>query len=157
MAVERRLSASSQNQAICAPAFLYETVLAGELQPGHLGDINGLRSNRPRTLPTILSTSEVRRLLAAIPAETETGVIVRLLHGTGMRMGEACTLRVRDVYFDRGQVVIRQEKGNKHRWVMLPEALRGLLIDHLRGRRELYERDVQRGAGYVPLPDAVGE
>ncbi|MGB7160630.1 MAG: phage integrase N-terminal SAM-like domain-containing protein [Tepidisphaeraceae bacterium] len=103
MAVERRLSASSQNQAICALVFLYETVLARELEPDHLGDIRGLRSNRPRTLPTVLSTGEVRRLLAAIPADTETGVIVRLLYGTGMRIGEACTLRVRDVDFDRGQ------------------------------------------------------
>ncbi len=155
MAVERRLSASSQNQAICALVFLYETVLAGELGPDPLGDIRGLRSARPRTLPTVLSTGEVRRLLASIPVQTETGVIVRLLYGTGMRIGEACTLRVRDVDFDRGQIVIRQGKGKKDRWVMLPETLRDQLSDHLRLRRALYERDLHRHAGYVALPDAV--
>jgi integron integrase len=155
MAADRRLSASSQNQAICAIVFLYETVLVDELGSDHLGDIRALRSVRPRTLPTVLSTGEVRRLIAAMPPETETGVIIRLLYGTGMRIGEACTLRVRDVDFERGQIVIRQGKGRKDRWVMLPEALRGLLTDHLRLRRELHERDLQRNAGYVPLPDAI--
>jgi integron integrase len=155
MAADRRLSASSQNQAICAIVFLYETVLVDELGPDHLGDIRALRSARPRTLPTVVSAGEVCRLMAAIPGETETGVIVRLLYRTGLRIGEACTLRVRDVDFDREQIVVRQGKANKDRWVMLPHALRGLLIDHLRSRRELYERDLQRNAGYVPLPDAV--
>src|SRR3954470_20094332 len=97
MAVERRLSGSSQNQALCALVFLYETVLADELGPDHLGDIRALRAARPRTLPTVLSAAEVHRLLAAVPAEGDVGVIVRLLYGTGMRVGEACTLRVRDV------------------------------------------------------------
>lgn len=120
MAVERRLSASSQNQAICAIVFLYGTVLVDELGPNHLGDIRGLRSMRPRILPTVLSVDEVRRLLAAVPAETETGVIVRLLYGTGMRIGEACTLRVRDIDFDRRQIVVRAGKGDKDRLVMLP-------------------------------------
>ena len=75
MAVERRLSESSQNQAICALVFLYETVLCDELGSDHLGDIRAMRAARPTTLPTVLSAGEVARLLAAIPAEVETGLL----------------------------------------------------------------------------------
>jgi integrase len=153
MAVERRLSASSQNQALCAIVFVYEQVLGEELGPDHLGDIRGLRSTRPRIMPTVLSSGEVRRLLLAI--DGEAGLIVRVLYGTGMRIGECCTLRIRDIDFERSQIIVRQCKGNKDRVLMLPESLRGELTDHLRGRRELYERDLHRGAGFVPLPDSV--
>lgn len=153
MAVERRLSESSQNQAICAIVFLYKHVLVDELGPDHLGDIRGLRSTRPKVLPTVLSTSEIHRLLTAI--DGEAGLIVRLLYGTGMRVGECCTLRVRDLDFDRGQIIVRQSKGKKDRALMLPESLRAELTDQLRQRRDLYERDLHRGAGFVPLPDSV--
>lgn len=153
MAVERRLSESSQNQAICAIVFLYERVLGDELGADHLGDIRGLRSLRPTTLPTVLSVQEVQRLLGAIDGECQ--LFARLLYGTGMRISECCTLRVRDIDFDRAQIMVRQGKGKKDRLLMLPQTLRGELIDHLRARRELYERDLQRLAGYVPLPDSV--
>jgi hypothetical protein len=84
LAVERRLSESSQNQAICALVFLYETVLVEELGPDHLGEIRAMRSTRPKTLPTVLSTAEVARLLASVPETSEAGVMARLLYGTGM-------------------------------------------------------------------------
>jgi site-specific recombinase XerD len=70
MAVERRLSESSQNQALCAIVFLYEQVLT-ELPKDFLGDIRALRSTRPKTLPTVLSESQVQRLLEAIPIDSE--------------------------------------------------------------------------------------
>ena len=153
MAVERRLSESSQNQAICALVFLYEQVLGDELGKDHLGELRALRSTRPKSLPTVLSTQEVQRLLAAIAGDA--GLFVRLLYGTGMRVGECCTLRVRDIDFDRGQIMVRQGKGKKDRMLMLPVSLRNELTDHLRTRCEVYERDLQRFAGYVPLPDSV--
>ncbi len=155
MAVERKLSESSQNQALCAIVFLYGQVLAEELGADHLGDIRGLRSTRPKTLPTVLSVDEVRRLLAAIPADGETGLIVRLLYGTGMRIMECCTLRVRDLDFDRCQLYVRQAKGKKDRVLMLPDSLRADLTEHIARRRVLHERDLQRSAGFVPLPQSV--
>lgn len=155
LAADRRLSESSQNQALCALIFLYETVLIDELGPHHLGDIRAMRARRPTTLPTVLGVDEMARLLGAISPQTETGVLVRLMYGTGMRVGEACTLRVRDVDFERAAIVVRRAKGKKDRLVMLPAAVRGNLTDHLRARRELYERDLHRGGGYVPLPDSV--
>jgi integron integrase len=154
MAVERRLSESSQNQALCAVVFLYQHVL-NELPKEHLGDIRALRSTRPRTLPTVLSAAEVARLIDALPPDSDCGLMVRLMYGTGMRIGECCTLRVRDLDFDRLQIMIRQGKGKKDRVVMLPASLRGLLLDHLRSRREMHEHDLHRLAGYVPLPDSV--
>lgn len=153
MAVERRLSESSQNQALCAIVFLYGQVLGDELGKEHLGDISALRSTRPRRLPTVLSVSEVQRLIASL-GEYEQ-LMVRLLYGTGLRIGECCTLRVRDVDFDRGQILVVQGKGKKDRVVMLPSSVRADLADHLRARRELHERDLSRLAGYVPLPNPV--
>ena len=103
----------------------------------------------------VLSAGEVRRLLAAVPGDTAAGLIVRLLYGTGMRVGECVTLRVRDLDFDRGQIVVRQAKGKKDRALMLPAVLGEALAEHLGRRRELHERDLARYAGYVPLPDSV--
>lgn len=153
LAVERRLAESSQNQALCAIVYLYGQVLGDELGKDHLGDIRGLRSTRPKLLPTVLSVPEVQRLLSAM--EGEMGLMVRLLYGTGMRIGECCTLRVRDVDFDRSQIMVRQGKGKKDRMLMLPSSLHGPLTDHLRMRREMHERDLQAHGGYVPLPDSV--
>ena len=153
LAVERRLAESTQNQALCAIVFLYQQVLGSELGQDHLGEIHAMRSTRPRHLPTVLSTAEVMKLLSAM--DGECGLITRLLYGTGMRISECCTLRVRDLDFDRAQIMVRQAKGKKDRLLMLPELLRGELNDHLRARRELYERDLDRLAGYVPLPDSV--
>jgi integron integrase len=149
MAVERRLSESSQNQALCAIVFLYGQVLNDELGPDHLGDIRALRSTRPKRLPTVLSVHEIQRLIAHLPAYER--LIVRLLYRTGLRISECCTLRVRDLDFDRGLILVVQGKGKKYRVVML----RGDLEDHLQTRRELHERDLSRLAGYVPLPDSI--
>ena len=79
-------------------------MLGDELGEDHLGDIRALRSTRPKRLPTVLSVGEVQRLLAALGEQER--LIVRLLYGTGLRIGECCTLRVRDLDFDRGQVLV---------------------------------------------------
>jgi integron integrase len=153
LAVERRSAESTQNQALCAIVFLYKHVLHNELGKDHLGDIRALRATRPKHLPTVLSVPEVQRLLGAI--DGEAGLMVQLLYGTGMRVMECCTLRVRDIDFDRAQIVVKQAKGKKDRILMLPASVRGVMTDHLRSRRELFERDLHRYAGYVPLPDPV--
>ena len=77
---------------------------------------------------------------------------MRLLYGTGMRVSECCTLRLRDVDFDRGQIIVRGAKGNKDRIVMLPASIRGDLADQCRkGAATRHERDVKKGGGWVPL------
>ena len=94
LVVERQLSASSQNQCLCALVFLYSRVLDGVLPQDHLGKFVLLRSRRPKRLPTVLSVDEVARLVAALPPGRMYGLMLELTYGTGLRVGEVCTLRV---------------------------------------------------------------
>jgi integrase len=98
---------------------------------------------------------EVSRVLAQMNPASTTRLMVGLMYGTGLRIGECCTLRVRDLDFDRGQVVVRGGKGDKDRVVMLPAAARPRLLEQVRHARRVHERDLRRQAGYVPLPDSL--
>jgi integron integrase len=167
VASEKRLSASSANQAMCAIVFLYRRVLNGELAERypecapadawrhHLGDISAERSARPARLPTVLSTREVADLLAAMRAGSMHELMSRLLYGTGLRVMEACTLRIRDLDFDRRQILIRSGKGEKDRVVMLPDSLAAALATQCQRARARHDRDLRHGGGYVPVPDVV--
>ena len=154
LAADRKLSASSQNQAACAIVFLYKHVLVDDVGPDHLGRFAALRSARPSRLPTVLSVDEVRRLIECMRPPLAR-LMAELLYGTGMRVGEVCTLRLRDLDFDRGQILIRAAKGDKDRLVMLPAAARQRLADQGRRVRQMHEQAVRRGGGFVPVPDAV--
>lgn len=154
LAAKRRLSASTQNQATNALVFLYKHVLAEELPTDHLGRFAAERSRRPIRMPTVLSQAEVRRLFENI-TEPRTRLIVELLYGTGLRVNECCTLRIRDIDFDRSQIVVRQGKGDKDRLVMLPRVLAERLQTQVQEVRQRHEHDLRIGAGYVPVPPAV--
>ena len=82
-------------------------------------------------MPTVLSPAEVRAVLAALPPGSTHRLMVELLYGAGLRLGECCALRVRDVDFGRAQIAVRGGKGDKDRVVMLPAAPRGRLIARL--------------------------
>lgn len=152
LAVDRRLSASSQNQAANAIVFLYKQVLADELPEDHMGRFVAERSKRPKRVPTVLSDEEVGRVIGEMPARSVRTLMARLLYGTGLRVTECCTLRLRDVDFDRQQIVVRSGKGDKDRVVMLPASLRADLQQQMRMVRHRHERDLAKGGGYVPLP-----
>jgi integron integrase len=152
---ERHLSASSQNQALNALVFLYRHVLENVIAPDHLGKFELLRSTRPVRLPTVLSSDEVVRLLEAIPPQRIFRLMAELLYGTGMRVSECCGLRIRDIDLGRAQIIVRSGKGDKDRVVMLPARLRERLTAQVRRAEDLWRRDVQRGAGYAPVPDAL--
>jgi integron integrase len=154
LARDRRLSASSQNQATNALVFLYKQVLAGRVEEGHLGRFEAERARRRGRVPTVLSEGEVRRVVGVIEHETYR-LVAELLYGTGMRVNECCTLRVRDVDFDRGQVVIRGGKGDKDRLVMLPVVLRERLKEQVERVKGRHDSDCAVGGGYVPVPDEV--
>jgi integron integrase len=155
LARDQRVSASTQNQAMCAIVFLYRQVLAEELGPGHLGRFEAERSTRPARVPTVLSAAEVGRMLDAMEPGSLRRLMVQVLYGTGMRLMECCRLRVRDLDFDRGQIVVRGGKGDKDRIVMLPGSCGGALAEQVRRARHRHERDVSHGGGYVPVPDPV--
>lgn len=151
LAVEREVSASTQNQAFSALLFYFEHVLERPL-----GDLRGtLRARPSRRLPVVLSEAEVERLLAVL--EGTFALMVRLMYGTGLRLMECCRLRVKDVDFGRGQVTIHGAKGDKDRVVMLPEQLRTGLEGHLRRVQVLYEADRREGLPGVWLPGALAQ
>jgi integron integrase len=149
LAVERGVSASTQNQAFSAILFLFRRVLRREL--GELGDT--LRAHRVRRLPVVLGRDEVNRLLGA--TEGTMGLMMRLLYGTGMRLMECLRLRVKEVDFERNALMIVAGKGNKDRAVMLPEKLKGPLQEHFTRLKILHEQDRRDGLPGVWLPDAL--
>lgn len=155
LVVARRLSASAQNQALCALAFLYTHVLADVIPQDHLGRFLLQRSRRPRRIPTVLSADEVRRVIEAVPPTRIYRLMIELLYGTGLRIGELCTLRIRDIDFGRAQIIVRAGKGEKDRIVMLPASLHERLNDHIDRVRDRWQADVRRGGGYAPVPDAL--
>ena len=149
LAVNRRVSASTQNQALAAILFLYRHVLVRDLP--RIEDV--VRARRPRHLPTVLSRNEVGAVLASM--DGVPGLVARLLYGTGMRVLEGLRLRVKDVDFQLCQILIRDGKGHKDRVTLLPESLRNPLLEHLRGVWRLHRRDLAEGFGRVELPLAL--
>jgi integron integrase len=149
LANERRVSVSTQNQALSALLFLYRDVLGVNLP--WLTALQ--RPSRPPRIPSVLTQSEVAALLGAM--EGVTGLLARLLYGTGMRLMEGLRLRVKDLAFERQVLVVRQGKGDKDRVVMLPQSLREGLRAQLAQARALWEHDRAAGAPGVDVPDAL--
>ena len=149
LAVERQVSASTQNQAKAAILYLYKQVLGMELP--WLDEV--VQAKSPRRLPVVLTPSEVRELL--LHTEGTAGLVAHLLYGTGMRLMEALRLRVKDVEFARREVVVREGKGNKDRVTVLPENLIAPLRAQMEKARVLHEQDVAAGLGRVYLPHAL--
>ncbi|MHC4208425.1 MAG: integron integrase [Planctomycetota bacterium] len=147
LAVRHKVAASTQNQALNAIIFLYRHVLAQEL-----GNIDAVRAKRPRRMPVVLSRAEVVALFEQMHGPSR--LMAQLMYGSGLRVSECCRLRVKDVDLDRMQITVRQGKGDKDRIVMLPQAIRSALAEHLAWRTKLHERDLQRGSGWVELPGA---
>ena len=150
LAVRGHVSASTQNQALCALLFLYESVLGQPL--GRLGEV--VRARRPKRLPVVLSRDEVRRVLAEL--EGTYRLIGLLLYGSGLRLLECLRLRVKDLDWELNQVVVRGGKGDKDRRTVFPEAVQAPLAEHLMRVRELHDRDLAEGFGRVWLPEALG-
>lgn len=153
LAIEGRVSASTQNQALAALLFLYGAVLEVEV-----GLVDAVRAKRPQRVPLVLSRAEVRALLDgldALPTQEPYGLMGRLMYGAGLRLLECCRLRVKDVDLQRGQATVRGGKGDKDRYVMLPESLQVRIEQQLTWRRGLHEQDLARGLGRVELPTAL--
>ncbi len=149
LAVERRVAASTQNQALNAILFLYREVLEKPLD--WLDNVT--RAKRPARLPVVLTTDEVQRLLAQLVGTR--WLVVSLICGTGMRLMECLRLRVKDVDFDYRQIIVRDGKGAKDRVTMLPQSLTAPLRQHLEKVRLLHQRDIALGHGAVYLPYAL--
>jgi integron integrase len=149
LAKTRNVAVSTQNQALNALVFLYREVLH---QPFGLLEAVERPLRRPK-IPVVMSRAEVNQLLGAM--DGTAGLIARLLYGTGMRLMEGLRLRVKDVDFGRGQIVVHDGKGFKDRVTVLPESLRVPLAAHLKRVEGLHQCDLKAGLGRVWLPGAL--
>ena len=150
LAVERGVAAATQAQAKSALLFLYREVLSVQLPW-----LDAVVSARARQrLPVVLTAREVRLLLAEMPTGAPT-LVAALLYGTGMRLLEGLRLRVKDLEFERRELVVRDGKGGKDRVTVLPENLILPLQAQLALARALHAKDQAAGGGAVWLPDAL--
>ncbi len=151
LAIEGKVAASTQNQALNALVFFYTQVLERSLED--LGSFQ--RAKRPQRLPVVLTRGEVALLLE--PLDGVYRLLASLLYGTGMRLMECLRLRVKDLDFEYRQILIRDGKGQKDRVVPLPERLIEPLRRHLAWVKTQHEADLLAGYGEVYLPFALAE
>jgi integron integrase len=149
LAVVDKVSASTQNQALSALLFLYRVVLGQELTE----PIDALRAKPSRYLPTVLTPEEVRVIIGQMSGEYK--LLIQLLYGSGLRLNEGLSLRVKDIDFGHKQIVVRDAKGNESRVTMLPEVVIDSLQIHLQKVRTRHQHDLQDGYGLVYLPFAL--
>ena len=149
LANERRVTASTQSQALSAILFLYKRVLMIELP--WLANVD--RARRSVRVPVVLTREEARRVLEQLHGTP--WLAVNLLYGAGLRLLECVTLRVKDIDFAYNQITVRDGKGRKDRRTLLPATLRESLQRHLGVVKTLHERDLAAGFGRAPLPFAL--
>ena len=148
LAEQRRVSGGTQNQALAALLFLYRTVLGIPIAMGR--DV--VRARRPRRVPVVMSPDEVWHVLDRMEGDCRLAAL--LMYGSGLRLRECVTLRVKDVDFALGEITVRGGKGQKDRRTVLPASVSGELTAHLSRVRERYVRDLARKV-LAPLPDGL--
>jgi integron integrase len=149
LAVDRNVTAATQNQALCAILFLYRHILHRDM-----ASLEGvIRADKAPRLPLVLSVEETASILHRL--DGVYALIGQLIYGTGMRLMEAVRLRVKDVSFERNMITVREAKGNKDRSVMLPQCAIPALRQQIEAARFLHQQDLAEGFGAVYLPHAL--
>ncbi len=151
LATEKKIAASTQNIALSALLFLYRQVLQIDLP--NIENIE--RAKRPKRLPVVLTRLEVQKALNYI--EGVENLVISLLYGTGMRLSEGLRLRVKDIDFERKEILIRDGKGEEDRRTMLPLSLMERLERQLEYARSIHNLDLSEGLGAVELPYALAK
>ena len=149
LAVKEHVSASTQNQALCAIIFLYKYVLKRRI--GDLGEV--IRARKPARLPVVMTKDEVKSVLSNLTGDK--WIIAFLMYGAGLRLMECLRLRVQDLDFSKNQVTVRGGKGDKDRVTMLPESVKKPLAEHLSKVKKIHYADIARGYGRVLMPEAL--
>ena len=150
LAVQKKVAASTQSQALNALVFLYRQVLDLPVA----GDIAAVRARRGRRPPVVMTQGEVRRVLGGMQGTHL--LMAKLLYGCGLRLMECIRLRVKDIDFEGERLYVRFGKGGKDRVTPLPGTVREELRDHLRRVKTLHDQDLDEGFGEVFMPDALG-
>lgn len=151
LAVNGKVSSSTQNQALSALVFMYKRVL--EIEPPWADSV--VRAKGRKYIPVVLSRAEVVRVLSNLKGQYR--LICELLYGTGMRLMELVRLRVGDVDFAYRAITVRRGKGDKDRVVMLPDKLAQPLQQLLKKRKLVFEQDLNAGVAGVFMPDALAK
>lgn len=151
LAIRRRVAAATQQQAMHAILFLYREVLHLPIE----NTIAPIRSKKPKRLPTVLAQKEVVALLKQMEGTHQ--LMAKILYGSGLRLMEVVRLRVQDLDFEQGLIIVRNGKGNKDRATLLPEPLHMPLKRHLHRVKTLHASDLREGYGAVYLPDALAK
>ena len=149
LASTKNVSASTQNQALNALVFLYRKVL--DIDVGVFKDL--VRAKKPKRLPVVLTHDEAREVLSHIHGMN--GVMANLLYGSGLRLMECVRLRIKDIDFKFKQIIVRQGKGNKDRYTLLPEILIEPLKEAISHAKHIHQLDLSEGFGEVYLPYAL--
>ena len=149
LAVNRKVSASTQNQAFSALLPLYREVLSKDLD----FPIDSVRAKRPKRLPTVLTKDEVLKVIGCLSGIPQ--LMAKLLYGSGLRLMECVRMRVKDIDFAQHQIIVRDGKGMDDRVTTLPASLVTPLNEHLQRVKLLHEKDLARGYGTVNLPFAL--
>ncbi len=149
LAVERKVSSSTQNQALNAIVFVYRHVLEKDIED----QINSVRARQKRRLPVVLTIKEVNNIF-----DEMSGLhclMAKLIYGCGLRLQECLSLRIKDVDIEQGIVIVRSGKGDKDRRTVLPESLKDELLHHMSSVREIYEQERKDNTNGVYLPGAL--
>ena len=149
LAQKRRVTLTTQRQALCSLVLFYREVLAVDVS----GTIQILRAKESEYIPTVLTQGEAQRLLAQLRGGWQ--LMAKLLYGSGLRVSECLDLRVKDVDFARREITVRAGKGLKDRRTLLPDTLVPPLRKHLDWIKGLHEQDLEAGHGRAPLPFAL--
>jgi len=151
LAVDARVSASTQNQALAAILFLYRDVLEAKLP--WLQSV--VRAKPSAHIPVVLTRAEVKRVLALMTGTP--WLFASLLYGTGMRVQECVQMRIKDLDLDKCEVVVRDGKGAKDRVTVLPQALVPELEKHIERVKALFDADREAGRPGVSVPHALAK
>ena len=114
-----------------------------------------IRAKKKPRIPVVFSRQEVRDVISYMSGSKQ--LAAKLLYGTGMRLNELLNLRILDLDFDRGEIIVRFGKGSKDRHVMLPQSLVPELKQHIQKVKKIHEQDLRDGCGSVPLPGGLAQ
>ena len=151
LAVKKNVSASTQNQALSALLYLYKNIVKQEI-----GWLEGIvRAKRSKRIPVVFTKQEVREIFKHLNGVPR--LVCSLLYGSGLRLGEALRLRIKDINFDSNQIIVREAKGDKDRITTLPKTIIPELKEHLNKVYLQHKEDLKKGKGRTKLPYALAK
>ena len=149
LAVEKQISASTQNQALNALVFMFRHVFEKDIA----GELSAVRARQRRRLPVVLTAKEIQGIFDHMSGTPK--LMAMIIYGCGLRLQECLTLRIKDIDLDQNIISVRSGKGDKERRTILPESLKDQIIEHCAAVRSLHEKDRAKNLPGVFLPGAL--